>query len=622
MYVKQTQRFPSDRHLDIWDLILHHLYTLGHGRKSSFVPLLTVSQHLSSIAVAHIWGDLEGLYPLLALFYDRSGSYHDWEWNAIAQTTRCLSTQSIGTGELQTGPANWSRFEHYAAHVHTVKIKIDGAYRNWVFLLPIKRLAATRYRDQISINGHTLDYFPPLLPNLVSLTFELQYSQNLDHAIAVLTAPSTQLLGVEALAGLLMLMPPTLRHLGLAWNNSISDLFTTILDRFTAGLATPASRADFDSGLVPSDYGFFDPYYTLPGDYLCAIPRSMSLVSFKGFSASAQMIEVLSLLPQLSEIALYHMPGHDPIPFAHEYPPRLSSRPSVPFPALVNLQILACHNEVEEVLRILTHFPIERLHTLELEFARAHGTPPENFMEPLYALIGSRGLALRALSLVFDAEKWDYIPPSWDVEDRAYAFAPWSSLSHLFSCHELESIVIKCAGIYHGLTLSSGNIQTMGTAWPHLSRLCISETLLGVDVVKQSTRPRLVDMRGLAELAVALPLLKALHITLEVDHASTFEHLPTSHERPYNLPLDLDLGYSPLVGDTAEEVVARQLLSIWPGLRSLQTYWKDHRPVGVHAIYLRKWREVIRYCGPSVVDGHNTNKCHDGYEEQVYWRAI
>ncbi|CUA76276.1 Toll-like receptor 7 [Rhizoctonia solani] len=617
-----TQRFPSNRHLDIWDLILQHLYTLGHGRKSTFVPLLTVSQHLSSIAVAHIWRDLDGLYPLLALFYDRTTSYHDWEWNAIAQTTRCLSAQNIGPSELQTGLANWNRFEHYAAHVNNVVVKIDGAYRNWVFLLPIKRLAATRHREQIAVNGHTLDYFPPLLPNLVSLTFELQYSQNLDHAIAVLTAPSTQLLGVEALAGLLMLMPSTIRHLGLAWNNSISDLFTTILDRYTAGLGTPASRADFESGLVASDFGFFDTYYTLPGDYLCAIPRSSSLVSFRGFSASPHMIEVLALLPQLSEIALYHMPGHEPIPFAHEYPSHLPSLPSVPFPALTNLQILACHNGVEEIHRILTHFPIERLHRLELEFARAYGTPPENFMEPLYALIGNRGIALRALSLVFDAEKWDYIPPVWDVENGAYAFAPWSSLSRLFSCHQLESIVIKCAGIYHGLALSSGNIQTMAAAWPRLSKLCISETLLGVDVVKQSARPRLVDMRGLAELALAFPLLKTLHITLDVDHASTFEHLPTSHERPHNLSLDLDLGYSPLAGDAAEEAVARQLLSIWPGLRSLQTYWKEHRPVGVHAIYLRKWREVIRYCGPSVVDGHNINKCRDGYEEQAYWRAI
>ncbi|KAJ1301506.1 hypothetical protein OPQ81_008760 [Rhizoctonia solani] len=128
-------------------------------------------------------------------------------------------------------------------------------------------------------------------------------------------------------------------------------------------------------------------------------------------------------------------------------------------------------------------------------------------------------------------------------------------------------------------------------------------------------------MRGLAELALAFPLLKTLHITLDVDHVSTFESPPTGHERPHNLPLDLDLGYSPLVGDIAQDV-ARQLLLIWPGLRSLKTYWKEHRPVGVHAIYLRKWREVIRYCGLSVIDGHNTNKCHDGHEEQAYWRAI
>ncbi|KAH7334483.1 hypothetical protein B0J17DRAFT_708812 [Rhizoctonia solani] len=586
-----TQRFPSDRHLDIWDLILQHLYTLGHGQKSNFFPLLTVSRHLSSVAVAHIWRDLDSIYPLLALFYDRSGSYQDWEWNAIAQTTHCLSTQSIGTGELQVGSANWDRFEHYAAHVHSIKVKIDGAYRSWVFLLPIKRLVATRHREQI------------IHP----------------------TARS------RSLGGLLLLMPPTLHHLGISWtNNSISDLFTTILDRFTAGLGSPASGADFDSGLVGSDYGLFD--YNLPGDYLDVCPRSAALTSIKGFSASAPMIEVLSILPHLSEIALYHMPGHEPISFAHEYSPQLPIRPPVPFPALVNLQILACHNGVEEVHRILTHFPIERLQNLEVEFARASEAPPDSFMEPLYALIGSRGLALRALSLVFDAEKWDYIPPARDVENGIYAFAPWSSFSHLLCCHELESLVIKCAGVYHGLTLSGINIQTIGTAWPRLSKLCISETLLGIDVVKQSARPRLVDMRGLAELASALPLLKTLHITLDVDNTSTFENLPTSHERPHGLPLDLDVGYSPLVGDKAEDVARfdfryhipsshshfhRQLLSIWPGLRSLRTYWKEHRPVGVHAIYLKKWREVIRYCGPQVTDAHNTNKCHDGYEEQA-----
>ncbi|CAE6401245.1 unnamed protein product [Rhizoctonia solani] len=620
MYIDRTQRLPADRHLDIWDLILQHLSTLGHGRKSTFIPLLTVSRQLSSLAVARIWGDLDSLYPLLALFYDRSGSYHDWEWNAIAQTTRCLSTQSIGTGELQTGSTNWSRYENYAAHVHTITVKIDGAYRNWVFLLPIKRLAATRRREQITVDGRTLDYFPPLLPNLVSLTFELQYSQNLDHAIAVLTAPSTQLLGVEALAGLMVLMPPTLRVLCITWKNSISQLFTDILDRYTEGLGTPASSADFDSGLVGSDYAFLNNII-LPGDYLTTIPRSESLVSFKGFSASAPMMEVLALLPHLSEIALYYMPGHKPIPSLHEYAPQLPIRPPVRFPALVSLHILACDNGVEEMHRILTHFPVERLQSLDLEFSRAYGIPPENFMGPLYALIGQQGRSLRALSLVYDAEKWDYISPTWDVENKAYSFAPWSSFSQLLNCHELESIVIKCAGIYHGLVLPNNNIQTLGVAWPLLSKFCISETLLGVDVMKQSTRPRLVDMRGLAELSLAFPLLRTLHLTLDVDDASTFETLPTSSERVPCLPLDLDLGYSPLVGDIAEDV-ARQLLSIWPGLRSLRTYWKEHRPVGVHAIYLTKWREVIRHCGPSVVDGHNTDKCHDGYEEQAYWRAI
>ncbi|KAF8745446.1 hypothetical protein RHS02_01358, partial [Rhizoctonia solani] len=608
-----------DQHLDIWDLILHHLSALGHGRKSTFTPLLTVSRQLSALATARIWGDLGSLYPLLALLYNRSGSYQDWEWNAIAQTTRSLNAQTIGTGELQTGAINWSRYENYAAHVHTITVKIDGAYRNWVFLLPIKRLAATRRCEQTTADGRTHHYFPPLLPNLVSLTFELQYSQNLDHAIAVLTAPSTQLLGVEALAGLMLLMPPTLRALCITWKNSISQLFTEILDRYTQGLGTPASCADFNSGLVGSDYGFVD--LILPGDYLTAIPRSQSLVSFKGFSASPYIMEALALLPNLSEIALYHMPGHQPIPFAHEYVPRLPVQPSVRFPALIHLQILACHNRVEEIHRILTHFPIECLQSLSLEFSQAHGMPSDKFMDPLYALIGSQGHCLRALSLIYDAEKWDYISPTWDVENKVYAFAPWSSFSQLINCHKLDSIVIKCAGIYHGLVLPPNSIQTLGVAWPLLSKLCISETLLGVDVVEQSTRPRLVDMRGLAELALAFPRLKTLHLTLDVDDISTFGRLPVSDERPPCLPLDLDLGYSPLVGDIAEDV-ARQLLLIWPGLRSLRTYWKEHRPVGVHAIYLTKWREVIRHCGPSVVDGHNTDKCHDGHEEQAYWRAI
>ncbi|KAF8755991.1 hypothetical protein RHS01_04752 [Rhizoctonia solani] len=454
-----------DQHLDIWDLILHHLSALGHGRKSTFTPLLT-----------------------------------DWEWNAIAQTTRSLNAQTIGTGELQTGAINWSRYENYAAHVHTITVKIDGAYRNWVFLLPIKRLAATRRCEQTTADGRTHHYFPPLLPNLVSLTFEY-----------------------------LIDMRKVLEHQPLA---------------------------------LISTRDLLDP--------------TMSLVSFKGFSASPYMMEALALLPNLSEIALYHMPGHQPIPLAHEYVPRLPVQPSVRFPALIHLQILACHNRVEEIHRILTHFPIECLQSLSLEFSQAHGIPSDKFMDPLYALIGNQGHCLRALSLIYDAEKWDYISPTWDVES---------------------------------------------VAWPLLSKLCISETLLGVDVVEQSTRPRLVDMRGLAELALAFPRLKTLHLTLDVDDISTFGRLPVSDERPPCLPLDLDLGYSPLVGDIAEDV-ARQLLLIWPGLRSLRTYWKEHRPVGVHAIYLTKWREVIRHCGPSVVDGHNTDKCHDGHEEQAYWRAI
>lgn len=605
-------RIPLDGHLDIWDLILQNLLNLGHGRKRTLVPLLTVSRQLSSLATAWIWEDLDSLYPLLALFYNRSGSYHDWEWDAIAQTTRCLSSQTIGTGELQPGPANWSRYEHYASQVHSLTVKIDGAYRNWMFLLPIKRLSTTRHRVWDTIGEQTLEYHPPLLPNLMSLTFELQYSQNLDHAIAVLTAPSAQLLGVEALAGLLLLMPPTLRHLALAWtNNSISQLFTTILDNYTRGLASPASPTDLALGLVGVDYGFLD---TLPGDYFTAIPRSMSLVSFKGFSASVHMLEVLSGLPYLSDLDLYHMPGHETIPYTHEYTPRLPTRYS-PYQSLRKLRILACHKDGEDVCRILSHLPVEQLQNLELEFAQAHGEPAS--LEPLFALIGNRGHALRAFSLIYDAEMWDYIPPRWDVE--AYALSPWSTLSHLLHCHELESLVIKCAGVYHGCILS--DIQKLGSAWPHLTKLCISETLLSVDVVKQSTRPRLVDMGGLAELALAFPLLQSLHLTLDVDRASTFDNLPTSGDRPVSLPLDLDLGYSPLVGDVAA-TVARQLLSIWPGLRSLQTYWKEHRPVGVHAIYLNKWQEVIRYCGPTVIDGHNTNKCNDGYEEQAYWRAI
>lgn len=468
---------------------------------------------------------------------------------------RCLSPQTVGTGELQTGSDNWSRYDHYAAYVHTLTVRVDGSYRNWVFLLPIKRLAATRQQVKTTIDDQLLDYLPPLLPNLVSLTFELQYSQYLDHAIAVLAAPGTQLLGVEALAGLLLLMPPTLRHLTIAWrNNSISDLFTSILDEFVHGLATPASRMDFHLGLVGADYAFLN---TLPGDYLTTIPRSASLVSFHGFSASAYMFEVLSGLPLLSDIYLYHMPGHEPIPFAQEYIPRLVDHPSyssTPFPCLNKLRILACHNVVDDMCRILSHFPVEQLHCLELEFSQAYDPPAGNIMEPLFALVGNRGHALRAFSLVFDAEKWDYIPPRWDVESGVYALAPWPSISHLLSCHELESVVIKCAGVYHGLTLSHENARALGAAWPHLTRLCVSETLLGVDVVKQSIRPRLVDMSGLAELALALPSLTSLHITLEVDHASTFENLITSAIRPASLPLDLDLGYSPLVGDVAETV--------------------------------------------------------------------
>jgi hypothetical protein len=60
----------------------------------------------------------------------------------------------------------------------------------------------------------------------------------------------------------------------------------------------------------------------------------------------------------------------------------------------------------------------------------------------------------------------------------------------------------------------------------------------------------------------------------------------------------------------------RQLLSIWPGLRSLRTYWKDHR-YGAHGIYLKKWQEVIRYCGTLVEDRHDTNRCVGRADERA-----
>jgi hypothetical protein len=448
---------------------------------------------------------------------------------------RCLSADRMDIDGLDVSPARWSRFEYYAAHVRRLDLKVDGAYRSWSFLLPIKRLAATR--------PPTSTHPPPLLPNLTSITISLQYTHSLDQAVAVLTAPGTQLFGVEAFAGLLLVIPPRLQHANIVWiENTVLDKFTQSVHEYVRGLAIPASQRDLDLGLVGADYGFSN---APPGDYLTIVPRLASLESIKGFPLSAQLVNLLAEFPYLSEVSLYHLPSEVILPQADcEHEESNPQHPATPFPSLTRLRILSFHNMYGEACQILSHFPMQQLEHLELEFTEAYKAPLPHATHALFLLLGEHARTLRMFRLIVDAEKWDYSEPLWDPDNDAYALAPWSSLSCLLNCHELRSVVIKCAGAYHGCVLSPDDIRSLGRAWPYLSELCIAETSIGVDAVRQSVRPRVVDMTGLKELSRACPQLEVLKLTLDAEVRSVGDDALTNSRL-----LHLDLGYSLLSGD-------------------------------------------------------------------------
>ncbi|KAG8741669.1 hypothetical protein FRC10_002598, partial [Ceratobasidium sp. 414] len=548
-------------------------------------------------------------------------------WSLISvPDQRCLSTGGLGTGEIDTSPARWGRFDYYASHVLRLDFNINNAYRSWSFLLPIKRLAATR--------PPTVTCPPALLPNLVSITIRLKYTPSLlQQAAAVLISPSAQLLGVESFAGIFAAIPPDLRHVDLVWvDNTVYEMFTRSVTEYVRCLSIPALQRDCDLGLTGASHGFSD---ILPGDYLTAVPRLTSLVSAKGFPLSTHLLDLLAGFPFLSELSLYHTPEEVVLPrLGHE-----AQSENVPtrFPCLRALCILSFHSIYEVSCSILSHFPVERLESLELEFTKAYEIPLPHATHSLFVLLGNRGYSLHKFSLVIDADRWDYSEPRWDIENEAYALAPWSSLSCLLGCHELRSVVVKCAGAYHGCVLNLNEIHSLGTSWPHLSTLCITETVTGVDSVRQSTRPRVVNMVGLEELSRVCPRLEVLKVTLDVEFQAAGTDAAQG-ARANSLPLVLDLGYSPLArkdtmnvarfvylfvytGSNVDRIAdfwlhGRQLLSIWPGLCSLRTYWKAGR-FGAHSIYLAKWREVVSYCGPSVEDRHYTGKVSGGAEEKT-----
>ncbi|KAG8697867.1 hypothetical protein FRC08_006264 [Ceratobasidium sp. 394] len=512
------------------------------------------------------------------------------------------------TGEIDTSPARWARFDYYASHVLKLYFNFNSAYRSWSFLLPVKRLAATR--------PPATTYSAPLFPNLVSVTIRIKYTPSLlQQAAAVLTSPSAQLLGVEMFAGIFTTIPPGLRHVNLIWaNNTVYEGFTRSVTEYVRSLSIPALQQDYDLGLAGTSHGFSD---LLPGDYLTAVPRLTSLMSVKGFPLSVHMLDLLAGFPFLSELSLYHTPEEVVLPQLGRE--AQSGHVSTRFPRLKALFILSFHSVYEATCSILSHFPVERLESLELEFANAYEIPSSYATHSLFLLLGNRGCSLHKFCLVIDADRWDYSEPLWDIENEAYALAPWSSLSCLLSCHELRSIVIKCAGAYHGCVLNLNEIHSLGTSWPYLSRLCITETVTGVDSVRQSTRPRVMNMAGLEELSKVCPRLEVLKVTLDVEFQAVGTSVAQRGARATSLPLELDLGYSPLAGEDTMDV-ARQLLSIWPGLRSLRTYWKAGR-FGAHNVYLAKWRQVVSHCGSLVEDRHYPGKISSGAEEKRYWQA-
>ncbi|KAG8720045.1 hypothetical protein FRC09_010179 [Ceratobasidium sp. 395] len=515
-----------DDYHDIWYLILKHL-SGAKNKKSVLFPITTVSRRLSHLALQRIWSNISNFYPLIALFFDRDLSYRRWELNAMGHwKSKHLSGDffEFGGGRFNDSPARWSRFKYYSALVLELtlpSLSIDEVLLTQSTLLPVRWLGTSHSK--------------PLLPNLVSITITLRFW--------ALDGDETSPPGPEWLVTLFSIIPPTLQHAKITWfDNVVSRVFMQSVTGYIRGLRLTDLQED-DPG---SDSDKYDHSNRLPGDYLAVIPRPglSSLVSLKGLPLSTHMLDLLAGFPLLSELSLYHTSEDVVLPrLEHNNQPNSTL---ARFLRLKSIHIVAHHNKYADICSILSHFPIEQLESVAFEFVERDKLPLPSATHAMFNYLGNCARVLRTFSLVVDAEKWNYSEPPLDIEDEAYAVAPWPSLSCLLGCHELRSVVVKCAAVYHGCKLDPKRIRDLGNAWPHLSELCITETTIGRGVGRFAGRS-VIDMIGMEALWSACPHLEILKLTLdtgsESGESNIVERSDSQQDPP---PLQLGLGYSVL----------------------------------------------------------------------------
>ncbi|KAG8777782.1 hypothetical protein FRC12_000201 [Ceratobasidium sp. 428] len=525
-----------DDYHDIWYLILKHLSGTKKNKKSVLLPITTVSRRLSHLALQRIWSNISSFRPLIALFFDRDLSYRHWELTAMAYWgSKRLSSDlfELGGGRFNDSPTSWSRFKYYSTLVLELNLPslgIDDVGLTQSTILPIRWLSTSHSK--------------PLLPNLVSITITLRFCA-LDRRV---TSPP----GPEWFVTLLSIIPPTLQHAKISWfNNFISRAFMQSVTGYVRGLRLTDLQED-DPG---SDSDKYNRPNRLPGDHPAVIPRPglSSLVSLKGLPLSTHMLDLLAGFPLLSELSLYHTSEE-------VVPPRLehNNQPNntlAQFLRLRSIHIVAHHNKYADICSILSHFPIEQLESVAFEFVEPNKLPPPSATHAMFNYLGNRAHALRMFKLVVDAEKWKYNEPPLNIEGEAYAIAPWPSLSCLLSCHELRSVVVKCAGAYHGCKLDSKRIRDLGNAWPHLSEFCITETTINASAVRHLVERSVLDMIGMEALSSACPHLEILKLTLDTGSGSReINIVERSDSRQDPPPLQLGLGYSVLVREDTMNV--------------------------------------------------------------------
>ncbi|KAG9121148.1 hypothetical protein FRC07_003021 [Ceratobasidium sp. 392] len=265
------------------------------------------------------------------------------------------------------------------------------------------------------------------------------------------------------------------------------------------------------------------------------------------------MLDLLAGLPFLSDVCLYHTPEEAVTPRT-EHDARLTGL-SVRFPCMKTIRIIALHHRYEDVCQILSYLPVERFVSLTLDFVDAYNLPPPRATHALLVLLGSHARSLRMFQLAIDAEKWNNTQPPPVVDGEAYMLAPWSTLSCLLNCHELRSVVVKCAGVHHGCKLDPKSIRELGKEWPHLSELCITETAMNDDSIKRFAGRAVLDMAGLEELSRACSKLEVLSLTLNTECKPSRNNKPNRFgSRETSPPLELRLSYSVLFGQDVSKI--------------------------------------------------------------------